>query len=170
MDKKTTRHPTLPRFGEPVPGEGGHLCGIMRGHIVGDAREPDYALISAPVPAIILPWGEYGKDVPGATSLTDGLRNTAAMLAANCPPAQHIAKLVVDGHNDYYLGARAEFWAARANVPELFDKAFHWTSTQYSRVGAFFQAFEGGNSGWDNEDVSCRVRAFRRIPLYHFDA
>ena len=53
---------------------------IRESHIVGDAREPDYALISAPVPAIILPWGEYGKDVPGATSLTDGLRNTAAML------------------------------------------------------------------------------------------
>lgn len=170
MDKKTTRHPTLPRFGEPVPGEGGHLCGIMRGHIVGDAREPDYALISAPVPAIILPWGEYGKDVPGATSLTDGLRNTAAMLAANCPPAQHIAKLVVDGHNDYYLGARAEFWAARANVPELFDKAFHWTSTQLSRNLAFIQDFEDGYSYWYTKDYSCRVRAFRRIPLYHFDA
>ena len=29
----------LPRIGELVRGEGGHLCAIMRGHLVGGARD-----------------------------------------------------------------------------------------------------------------------------------
>ena len=32
--------------------------------------------------------------------------------------------------------------ATFANVPELFNKAFHWSSTQYSRFLAFVQDFD----------------------------
>lgn len=165
--KKT---PTLPTFGAIVPGEGGHLAGIMRGPVVNGERQPDYALIVATTPAVLLPWGEYGKEVAGAGSLTDGLANTQAMLKAKCPPALHVAGIEIEGHKDYYLPARAELWAARANVPELFDKAFHWSSTQSSRYDAFVRGFEGGSSYWGSKDYACRVRAFRRIPLYHFPA
>lgn len=165
--KKT---PTLPTFGAIVPGEGGHLAGIMRGPVVNGERYPDYAIIVAITPAVLLPWGEYGKEVAGAGSLTDGLANTQAMLKAKCPPALHVAGIEIEGHKDYYLPARSELWAARANVPELFDKAWHWSSTQHSRISAFVQDFEDGGSFWDGKVYEHRVRAVRRIPLYHFPA
>lgn len=162
--------PTLPSFGGIVSGESGRLGGIMRGALIGGVRQPDYALIVPDMPALDLAWGVYGEEVPGADSLTDGLTNTQAMLAKKCPPAVHIAGLVVDGHTDFYLPARGELWALRANVPELFDKVYHWSSSQYSRSSAIAQDFESGVSGWDSEDNEFRVRAVRRIPLYHFPA
>ena len=165
-----SKHPTVPTFGELVPGDGGRLGGIMRGHIVDGVRQPDYALIVPDMKAISLPWGTYGKDIPACNSLTDGVANTRAMLAAKCPPAMQIAKLNIEGHTDFYLPARAELWALRANVPELFDKVWHWSSTQISSYDAFVQDVESGGSGWGSKDYEHRVRAARRIPLYHFPA
>lgn len=160
--------PTLPTFGAIVPGQGGHLVGIMRGPLVKGIRQPDYALLAAIVPAVLLPWGEYGKKITGADSLTDGMTNTLAMLKAKCPPALHMVGIEIEGHKDYYLPARAEFWAARANTPELFDNAPHWSSTQNSAHYAFAQDFEYGSSYWGSKGNEFRVRPFRRIPLYHF--
>lgn len=165
-----SRKPTLPTFGEIVPGEGGRLGAIMRGNIVDGVRQTDYAIIVPDLPSIKLPWGEYGKQIKGADSLTDGLANTQAMLSAKCPPAMRIQGLVIDGHRDLYLGARAEMWALRANVPELFEKEWHWTSTQNSGLYAFVQAFEYGNSHWYDKDLEFRVRPLRRIQLQHFTA
>lgn len=51
-------HPTLPTFGEIVPGEGGRLGAIMRGGIVNGTRQPDYAIIVPDLPTIALPWGK----------------------------------------------------------------------------------------------------------------
>lgn len=164
------QHPTLPTFGEIVPGEGGRLGGIMRGAVVNGVRQPDYALIVPDMPTISLAWGKYGEEVPGADSLTDGLTNTKAMLKKKCPPALHIAKMTVDGHSDFYLPARGELWALRANAPELFDKVWHWGSTQNSRDGAVVQDFEDGISTWYGKDYECRVRAVRRVQLHHFNA
>lgn len=161
--------PTLPPFGEVVPGQGGRLGAIMRGALVGTVRQPDYAIILADTPAAILAWGEY-TEVNGADSLTDGQTNTAAMLKAKCPPALHASKLLIDGHQDFYVPARAELWALRANVPELFEKEWDWSSTQSGRLSAFYQSFESGTSGWDSKGSELRVRACRRIPLYHFPA
>jgi hypothetical protein len=159
---------TLPTFGEPVPGEGGRLGAIMRGSVVDGVIQPDYAIIVPDLPGVDLEWGKRGQEVPGATSLTDGLANTAAMLAAKCKPALHIAKLkTAEGHADLYLPARAELWALRANVPELFETRWHWTSTQLSADNAFVQAFESGLSDWYGKVLDYRVRAVRRIPLYH---
>ena len=157
--------PTLPTFGEIVPGEGGRLGAIMRGNIVAGLRQADYAVIVPDLPSIKLPWGNYGKQIPGANSLTDGMANTMAMLAADCPPA-----LCIQGHNDLYLGARAEMWALRANVPELFEKEWHWTSTQNDRIYALSQGFEYGLSHWGIKENEFRVRPLRRIPLQHFSA
>lgn len=164
------QHPTLPTFGEIVPGEGGRLGGIMRGAMVNGVRQPDYALIVPDMPTISLPWGKYDEEVKGADSLTDGLTNTQAMLKKKCPPALHISKMTVDGHSDFYLPARGELWALRANAPELFDKVWHWGSTQLSRNTAIVQAFEVGFSHWDGKDAEYRVRAVRRVQLHHFNA
>lgn len=159
---------TLPTFGEVVPGEGGRLGAIMRGSVVDGVIQPDYAIIVPDLPGVDLEWGKRGQEVPGAASLTDGLSNTAAMLAAKCKPALHIAKLkTTEGHTDLYLPARAELWALRANVPELFEKTWHWSSTQLSASLAFVQGFDVGFSYWGSKDYDDRVRAVRRIPLYH---
>lgn len=163
------QRPTLPTFGEIVPGEGGRLGAIMRGHVIDGVREPDYAVIVPDLPATEMQWGKYGTEIKGADSLTDGLRNTQAMLAAKCPPAMHIAKLATaEGHTDLYLPSRGELWALRANVPELFEKSWHWSSTQDSADFAFAQLFERGYSDWYGKDYDFRVRAVRRIPLQHF--
>lgn len=165
------QRPTLPTFGEIVPGEGGRLGAIMRGHVIDGVREPDYAVIVPDIAAVSLAWGKYGQSVDGANSLTDGLRNTQAMAEADCPAALHVLKLrTPEGHDDLYLPARAELWALRANVPELFEKAWHWSSTQYSPLSAFAQDFEYGYSDWGLKDDVWRVRAVRRIPLQHFTA
>lgn len=164
---------TQPTFGEPVPGEGGRLVAIMRGALVNSERQPDYALILAePTKGDLgqLAWGRYGLNVPNADSLTDGLSNTRAMCAAGCTLALKLQKLTIEGHKDWYLASRAEYWAARANTPELFAKEWHWTSTQLSALIAFVQDFETGLSHWHDKVSSHRVRAFRRIPLYHFNA
>jgi len=163
----SNRQATLPTFGELVPGAGGRLGAIMRGALVNGVRQPDYAVIVPDIPAVQLPWGEYGKNVPGADSLTDGLANTESMLAAGCAAADHIQTLRNQHGAGLYLPARGEYWALRANVPELFEKGWHWTSTQGSADGAFVQGFEDGDSFWSSKDYEFRVRAVRRIPLQH---
>jgi hypothetical protein len=141
----------------------------MRGALVGKVRQADYAIIVPDLPTISLQWGEYGKELPNCNSLTDGVANTQAMLAAKCPPALHIATLNQSGdHKDLYLPARGELWALRANVPELFEKGFYWSSTQFSSVDAFIQVFEYGYSDWSYKDDTFRVRPVRRIQLQHF--
>lgn len=160
---------SLPTFGEVVPGEGGRLGAIMRGNLVGGVRQDDYALIVPKVTPIKLQWGVYAELVPGADSLTDGLANTQAMLRAKCPPALHIAALEAEGNKDLYLAARAEYWALRANVPELFATAYHWTSTQGSSNYAVAQDFEDAVSDWHYKNVEFLVVPVRRIPLYHFN-
>ena len=133
--------------------------------------QPDYAIIVPDLPTVSLQWGEYGEEVPNCNSLTDGLANTQAMLAAKCRPALHIADLSEKReHKDLYLPARGELWALRANVPELFEKGWHWSSTQYSSYYAFIQDFEDGDSlsFWLLKDNTCRVRPVRRIQLQHF--
>jgi hypothetical protein len=170
MERRT---PTLPTFGEIVPGTGGRLGAIMRGALVDGGRQADYAVIVPDAKEANLgrmAWGKYDQDVAGAASLTDGLANTIAMAAAGCAAAVKVRSLSIDGCGDFYIPSRAEMWALRANVPELFDKEWHWTSTQSSRNDACVQDFANGGSGWFTKGSGCRVRAVRRIQLQHFSA
>ena len=164
-----SKQATLPTFGEVVPGAGGRLGAIMRGNLVAGKRQADYAIIVPDVKPVLLRWGPY-KEISGASSLTDGIANTAAMLKAKCPPALYIQSVKVDEHADFYLPARGEYWALRANVPELFEKGWHWTSTQNSRYDAFVQFFENGSSAWLTKFNEFRVCPVRRIQLQHFTA
>lgn len=168
-------HPiTLPAFGAAIPGQGGHFAAIMRGPVVDGIEQPPYALLVADAAAgeiADVSWGEYGKDVPGTSSRTDGLANTIAMAAANCPAALRVQAITIDGHSDYYLPALGELNSAAANVPELFNTdGYYWTSTQGSRDYAFVQGFEDGDSYWSSKDDERRVRAFRRVQLQHLIA
>ena len=168
-------HPiTLPAFGAAIPGQGGIFAAIMRGPVVDGIEQPPYALLvsdAATGEIENVEWGNYGKDVPGTSSRTDGLANTIAMAAANCPAALRVQAITIDGHSDYYLPALGELNSAAANVPELFNTdGWYWTSTQYSRYSAFVQVFENGVSLWHLKDNEHRVRAFRRVQLQHLIA
>jgi hypothetical protein len=167
------RQPTLPTFGEIVPGAGGRLGAIMRGALVNGVREPDYAVIVPDDKAPDLGKMQVGQVRPGRRRRREPDRRPRqhrAMAKAGCaaalkgrgPAHRRARRLLHPG--------RAEYWALRANVPELFAKEWHWTSTQGSRYSAFVQDFEHGDSGWTARTASYRVRAVRRIQLQHFDA
>ena len=165
MSKQTI---ALPAFGSAIEGQGGYFAAIMRGATVDGVQQPAEALLVSDIALEIegVEWGKYGQDVTGATSRIDGKANTDAMVTANCQAALRVREISVDGHTDYFLPSLGELNSAAANVSELFNKdGYYWTSTQFSRLFAFVQDFEGGSSDWDCKDGKHRVRAFRRIPL-----
>jgi hypothetical protein len=159
---------SLPAFGAEIQGQGGLLAAIVRAPRIDGVEQPPFALIvsSAASGELRSVWGEYGKEVPGTSSRTDGKANTDAMSAAGCPAALRVRELSIEGHSDWYLPSLGELNAAAANVPELFDTdGWYWTSTQSSRYDAFVQDFEYGGSAWDGKGNVRRVRAVRRIQL-----
>jgi hypothetical protein len=89
-----------------------------------------YAIIRAPKaqgfhPAIA--WGEYGTEIEGADSVSDGMANTQAMAAAGCAIAQWALNLNIDGLADWYIPARDE--------AEINYRAFKPTTEENWRYG-----------------------------------
>ena len=152
----------VPALGSYWPEQGGYNAGLVR----SEDGAPDYYLI-VPVLAEQLraAWGGYGEEVEGATSSSDGLANTRALLAdSNEHPAAKLAsEFTADGHSDFYLPARRELQVAEANVPELFEKAYHWSSSQRSAYGAYGMGFEDGWLGSGHKDDEFLVRPVRRF-------
>ncbi|HET9680182.1 MAG TPA: DUF1566 domain-containing protein [Gammaproteobacteria bacterium] len=156
----------VPKIGEPWPGQGGINAGLMR----GENGKPDYWLILPTDKAADLgelAWGSAGENEPGAQSEYDGLANTRALVESqhSHPAAEACAGLTVDGHSDLYLPARRENALLYTNLPELFEKCWHWSSTQYSAYYAWVQDFYDGFQGNRRKDDECRVRAVRMIPI-----
>lgn len=151
----------VPRIGELWPEEGGIYVGVMR----GEEGKPDYHLI-APVDAHTtdIACGGEGKDEPDAQSHWDGRANTAALCASKHkhPAAKWAAGLQIDGHNDLYLPALRELRLCWANVPELFESAWYWTSTQCSSYSAWIQDFFNGSQNYGGKGYKSRARAVRR--------
>lgn len=164
---------SMPPFGAAIAGQGGYFSAIMRGPIVNNVQQAPYALLVSDIALgeiAASPWGEYGKDVPGARSRINGQTNTDAMIAAECQAALRVRALTIEGHSDYFLASIGELKAAAANTPELFDpEGIYWASTQDSRGSAFVQDFENGTSLWGSKGSDYRVRAFRAIPLEHLN-
>lgn len=152
----------VPALGSYWPGQGGYNAGLVRGENGG----PDYYLI---VPLLTeqirAEWGGRGEECEGATSMSDGLANTQALLAdSNEHPAAKLAsEFTADGHNDFYLPARRELQLAEANVPELFEKAYHWSSSQFSAYGACHMVFEDGWLYGSDKSYGRLVRPVRRF-------
>lgn len=152
----------IPALGSYWPGQGGYNAGLVR----GENGAPDYYLI---VPQLTeqlrAKWGGYGDEVEGASSASDGLANTAALLAdSNEHPAAKLAsEFTADGHSDFYLPARRELQIAEANVPELFEKAYHWSSSQFSAHLAYYVDFENGWLNLSGKPLERRVRPVRRF-------
>lgn len=153
---------SIPPLGAYWPGEGGHNAGLVR----GESGQPDYYLIVAGGPAAEFraTYGGYEHKTEGADSASDGRANTRALLADSeeHPAAKMASDYTADGHADFYLPARRELQVVEANTPELFSKARHWSSTQYSAYNAYVMVFEGGWQDYDDKYDERLVRPVRR--------
>lgn len=153
---------SIPAIGEYWKGQGGVYAGVMR----GEAGQCDRHIIVPPdVLKLKGAWGEYGKLIAGADHERYGMPNTVAMAESGSEIAKAILSMEHEGHNDYYLMARYEGALAYANVPELFEKEWHWTSTQRSAHGAFIQGFSDGNQHCYYKDFSYGVRPVRSFVI-----
>ena len=79
------------------------------------------------------------------------------------PAAKLASEFTADGHNDFYLPARRELQVSEANVPELFEKAYHWSSSQRSADFAYIMDFEGGWLSLSHKSNEFLVRPVRRF-------
>ena len=112
----------LPALGTALAG--GFYAGLIQS---GTAL---YAIIRAPkAEGFHAPtaWGEYGNEIEGADSVSDGLANTQAMAAAGCTLAQWALSLNIAGLADWYLPARDE--------AEIHYRAFKPTTEENWRYG-----------------------------------
>jgi hypothetical protein len=153
-----------PAIGTHWPEQGGVYAGVMR----GEKGKPDYHLIFCDDefehPGI--QWGSRGISAEGADSEFDGQANTAALVKSGreYPAASYASSLVSNGFSDWSLPARRELSLGFANVPEIFAKAWYWSSTQYSAYRAWVQHFDVGSQlSRGDKDGECRARAVRRL-------
>ncbi|OVE45612.1 DUF1566 domain-containing protein [Chromobacterium violaceum] len=154
----------LPKIGELWPEQGGVYAGLMR----GQSGQPDYHLIVADTEAGFvkeITWGGYEKDEPNAKSEWDGQANTLALARSDIehPAAEWASGLEINGYADWYLPARREAALCYANVPELFEKAWYWTSAQCSPGVAWYQGFVDGYQNTYHKGNELRARAVRRF-------
>jgi len=154
----------IPPIGAIWQGQGGRNGGLMRGLDGG----PNYWLILAEGKDATaeLAWGGYDQDT-GATSANDGLANTKLLAesAIDFPAAKFAHAARIEGKDDWYLPAIRECRLLSANVPELFESGYHWSSTQFSRDYAWVQDFDDGLQFFDGKTLTRRVRLVRRLFL-----
>jgi hypothetical protein len=155
-----------PRIGAEWPGEGGIYAGVIR----GDAGRPDYHLIVPTCDAAKADDMVFGSaaDVPAAASEYDGRANTLALVnAGGANAAEWAHGLTIGPHSDFYLPARRELALMYANVPELFEKAWYWSSTQHASIPtyAWFQNFGNGYQDTNRKSYAGRARAVRRLAI-----
>ncbi|MDT4854192.1 hypothetical protein FQZ97_884820 [compost metagenome] len=155
---------TPPPIGQHWPGQGGVYAGLVR----GEDGQPDYHLVvptAAAATAEEIAWGAAGEKEDGATHARDGLANTRALCESEHghPAAQWAAALEIEGHRDFYLPSRFELALCYANVRELFEERWHWSSTQCSPDTAWVQGCGDGTQNFGRKDGDYRARAVRRV-------
>jgi len=151
-------------LGSFVPEQGGYYAGVVR----GENGAPDHHLFVAPEDASAdeVRWGKYGKSIEGARLVNDGAANTEALIAAGeCPAAEACHAYRGNGFDDWYLPSQAELNVCYANAREHFDKAWHWSSTQFSANYAWLQHFSDGYQTTGLKGNYDRVRAVRRLTV-----
>jgi len=104
-------------------------------------------------------YGEYGQDIEGATSYTDGEKNTRAMAEAGSEIAKQALEL--GGHIPACLEAHLLMAAKTEGLVTLREDRYCWLSTQCSANVAYGLDFEGGWQYYydkDGERVAPLVR------------
>ena len=153
-----------PKIGAVWEGQGGVYAGLMR----GANGMPDYHLIvpidqAASIKEVT--WGSRGENEDFSKCPYDGAKNTAALVSSSHshPAAEWAAGLNIDGHSDFYLPSRFEMALCYANVKELFEAPWHWSSTQCSPCNAWIQHFVDGDQNDTVKGYALRARAVRRF-------
>ncbi|KAF1004392.1 MAG: hypothetical protein GAK36_00061 [Pseudomonas sp.] len=108
-------------------------------------------------------WGEYGLDVPGAKSYSDGEANTRAMAEAGSEIA--VKALELGAHIPSCLEGQLVMAAKADGLVTLRDDRFHWLSTQYSAYHAYYMGFEPGWLGSNGKNHERLVRPVRSLPI-----
>ncbi|WP_393922908.1 hypothetical protein [Pseudomonas fluorescens] len=88
------------------------------------------------------PWGEYGVEIKGAGSYSDGQANTRAMAEAGSVIA--IKALELDGFIPSCLEGQLVMAAKADGLVELREDRYHWLSSQRSADNAYYMDFEDG--------------------------
>lgn len=177
----TVDNPLPTTIGEPFGG----------GFYAGDIEYSDghwYKLIVADKSADIAGANARWKTTPTATvgtdSLTDGVANTAAMVAAGIsqhPAANHCISHSGGGFEDWYMPALDELSVIYQNLgldrpncppdfksggPQAFSNTWYWASTEFAYDYSRVQNFSNGSiSQYGKTNTTPRVRPIRRIPF-----
>ena len=150
--------------GQFIPEQGGFYAGIVR----GEADAPAYHLFISPRDTDItkIEFGNYGKKIPNADSVNDGLANTRALIAhGDHPAAEACTALRSGGFDDWYLPAQAEAMLAFANCRDQFETDLYWTSSQFSVHYAWAQSFGNGFFITGLKNTEYRASAVRRLVI-----
>ena len=141
----------LPERGQPLAGG----VFIARYWLNGIER----ALIQLPN-ELSGPWGEYGVNIEGANSYSDGEANTLAMAEAGSVIA--IKALELGGHIPSCLEGQLVMAAKADGLVDMREDRFHWLSTQRSANHAYVMDFGVGwlfIYGKGNERLARPVRS-----------
>ncbi|MDU9391889.1 hypothetical protein [Pseudomonas sp. zfem002] len=141
----------LPALGQPL------LGGVFAARYWLNGQERALILLSDEFQGI---WGEYGVEIAGANSYSDGYANTVAMAEAGSVIAKKV--LALDLHIPSCLEGQLLMAAKAEGLVTLRHDRFHWLSTQYSAYYAYGMGFETGwlvNYGEDGERLVRPVRS-----------
>ncbi len=154
MTKQTIAASELPERGQPLAGG----VFVTRYWLNGIER----ALILLP-DELSGRWGEYGVEIKGAGSYSDGEANTRAMAEAGSVIA--IKALELDGLIPSCLEGQMLMAAKADGLVELRDDRWHWLSTQRSADTAYHMVFEGGWLYYDDKSLERLARPVRSLPI-----
>ncbi|NNJ16402.1 hypothetical protein CSV86_014835 [Pseudomonas putida CSV86] len=140
----------LPALGQPL------LGGVFAARYWLNGQERALILLSDEFEG---PWGEYGVEIAGASSYSDGHANTLAMVEGGSEIAKKALEL------DAYIPSCLEgqlLMAAKADgLVTLREDRWHWLSSQYSAHDAFSMDVEDGWLDDYGKDIVRLVRPVR---------
>ncbi|WP_342649137.1 hypothetical protein [Pseudomonas sp. REB1044] len=109
-------------------------------------------------------WGEYGVEIKGASSYSDGESNTRAMAEAGSEIA--IKALELGAFIPSCLEGQLLMAAKDDDLLTLREDRFHWLSSQFSANFAYYMDFGGGwVHGRYGKSSERLVRPVRSLPI-----
>jgi hypothetical protein len=129
------------------------------------------AVIALPgqLPAIGQPWPGVAGVYAGITTGRDGVPYALVVLDAKPASSLTWRKAINWAKGlDAELPNRVESALLFANVPENFEKRWHWTSEQFSAGSAWVQYVTYGSQDYSVKSLECLARAVRRFTIQSF--
>ncbi|WP_025126433.1 hypothetical protein [Pseudomonas sp. PH1b] len=108
-------------------------------------------------------WGEYGVEIKGAASYSDGEANTRAMAEAGSVIA--VKALELGGFIPSCLEGQLLMAAKADGLVELREDRWHWLSSQSSANGAYLMFFDDGWLSSTDKTSERLVRPVRSLPI-----